>query len=608
MKKLLASFLLLPSLAFAQNPPVIQSGQVTPGHSSVWITNGVIGDGGVPGGPIFTGSTTLNDFACVGATGTIIDCGLSATGTNNWTAQQNFNGGITGTTATLNGGPLAINPTPGSTIRGVAITQSGPSTSVAGPIFFNDVQITSSTTGTGAGLYGLRPVSDVDGLLWQYNTSGSVGSTQVGARFYYNGLAGSAVTGDAEGLIADAFSSGSTSGILHGGQFSTAVNSGGTAGSIEGSEHIVGIFTGGSTPFRFGIAIGNAGDLQGTTLDAAIAVNNYHTGNAAAFQNLIALESTSPGVVSTGYSPLSTTANFFFADTAYTVANIFNLSTMTVTGNILNFPHVTLSGAGALLLNLNATAPPTQLLSGINLVAADSAITGFTTDTFATNSTNLARRANGTNAAPTRLSTGDVIGSFVWRGYDASPGYSTGNTANLTVKAGEDWIDATHHGTTMTWSLTPNASATNVQALQIFGSGGVGIGTAPSDPGTGAIVASTAIKSAGPTAGIGYATGAGGAVTQITSRTTGVTLNTVVGAITLFSAAGSASAATFTVTDSAVVATDTVNINQKSGTNLYQVLVTAVAAGSFNVTFYTTGGTSVDAPVFNFAVIKGVAS
>jgi hypothetical protein len=54
-----------------------------------------MGDGGAPGGPIFTGSTTLNDFACVGATGTIIDCGLSATGTNNWTALQNLNGGAT---------------------------------------------------------------------------------------------------------------------------------------------------------------------------------------------------------------------------------------------------------------------------------------------------------------------------------------------------------------------------------------------------------------------------------------------------------------------------------------------------------------------------------
>ena len=107
---------------------------------------------------------------------------------------------------------------------------------------------------------------------------------------------------------------------------------------------------------------------------------------------------------------------------------------------------------------------------------------------------------------------------------------------------------------------------------------------------------------------LGFATGAGGAVTQATSRTTGVTLNKSCGAITLVSAAGSATPATFTVTNSVVAATDIIDINQKSGTDLYQVFVTAVAAGSFNVTFFTTGGTTTEQPVFNFAVTKAVAA
>jgi hypothetical protein len=109
-------------------------------------------------------------------------------------------------------------------------------------------------------------------------------------------------------------------------------------------------------------------------------------------------------------------------------------------------------------------------------------------------------------------------------------------------------------------------------------------------------------------AGLGYGTGAGGTVTQATSRTTGVTLSKPTGAITMFSAAGSATAATFTVTNTLVAATDTIILNQKSGTNLYVLLVTAVAAGSFNITFYTTGGTATDAPVINFALIKGVTA
>ena len=125
---------------------------------------------------------------------------------------------------------------------------------------------------------------------------------------------------------------------------------------------------------------------------------------------------------------------------------------------------------------------------------------------------------------------------------------------------------------------------------------------------TGTSLTATGVIASTGTAGVGYATGAGGAVTQITSRTTGVTLNKTSGAITLFSAAGSTTAATFTVTNSTVAATDVIILNQKSGTDLYDLMVTAVAAGSFNITFRTTGGTTTETPVFNFAVIKGVAA
>jgi hypothetical protein len=129
----------------------------------------------------------------------------------------------------------------------------------------------------------------------------------------------------------------------------------------------------------------------------------------------------------------------------------------------------------------------------------------------------------------------------------------------------------------------------------------LGAATATSITATGTIV-STGIT------GVGYATGAGGTVTQATSRTTGVTLNKTTGAITLFSAAGTTTAATFTVTNSTVAATDVIILNQKSGTDLYDLMVTAVTAGSFNITFRTTGGTTTETPVFNFAVIKGVAA
>lgn len=106
--------------------------------------------------------------------------------------------------------------------------------------------------------------------------------------------------------------------------------------------------------------------------------------------------------------------------------------------------------------------------------------------------------------------------------------------------------------------------------------------------------------------GIGYSTG--GAVEQATSRTTGVTINALCGAITLVSAAGSTTPASFTVTNSEVGATDVVVIAQKSGTDIYDLSISAVAAGSFRVTFNTKSGTTTEQPVFNFAVIKAAAS
>ena len=124
----------------------------------------------------------------------------------------------------------------------------------------------------------------------------------------------------------------------------------------------------------------------------------------------------------------------------------------------------------------------------------------------------------------------------------------------------------------------------------------------------GVITAAGGVLSPG-SSGIGYSTGAGGTVTQGTSRTTGVTLSKISGAITMFSAAGSATPATFTVTNTTVAATDVILLSIKSGaTNVYNLSVSAVAAGSFNITFYTTGGTATDAPVINFAVIKAVAA
>lgn len=126
--------------------------------------------------------------------------------------------------------------------------------------------------------------------------------------------------------------------------------------------------------------------------------------------------------------------------------------------------------------------------------------------------------------------------------------------------------------------------------------------------GVASLASTGAVTSSSSTAGIGYATGAGGTVTQATSRTTAVTIDKTCGSITMFSAAGSSTPSSFTVNNNTVAAADCIILNQRSGTNPYEFVVTSVAAGSFVINFRTISGTAVDAPVINFAVIKAVTA
>lgn len=121
------------------------------------------------------------------------------------------------------------------------------------------------------------------------------------------------------------------------------------------------------------------------------------------------------------------------------------------------------------------------------------------------------------------------------------------------------------------------------------------------------------VTSVSATGGIGYGTGAGGAVTQATSKATGVTLNKATGAITMNGAALAAAAVVeFTVTNSAVAATDTINLNLASGaaaSTAYRYRISAVAAGSFKICVENrSAGSLSEALVLNFAVVKAVAA
>ena len=109
----------------------------------------------------------------------------------------------------------------------------------------------------------------------------------------------------------------------------------------------------------------------------------------------------------------------------------------------------------------------------------------------------------------------------------------------------------------------------------------------------------------------GYATGAGGTVTQATSKATGVTLSKSTGQITLDGAALSASTTvSFTLTNTAIEAGDILIMNHISaGTAGSYMLNAQSAAGSasINVRNISLGSLS-EAIVIAFAVIKAVTA
>lgn len=114
------------------------------------------------------------------------------------------------------------------------------------------------------------------------------------------------------------------------------------------------------------------------------------------------------------------------------------------------------------------------------------------------------------------------------------------------------------------------------------------------------------------TAGIGYATGAGGTVTQGTSKATGVTLDKTVGQITMHNASLAAGVeVSFTLTNSTIAAADVVAAcHGSAGTaGAYGVFANAIGVGSCAITVSNlSAGALVEAIVINYVVIKGASS
>lgn len=195
-------------------------------------------------------------------------------------------------------------------------------------------------------------------------------------------------------------------------------------------------------------------------------------------------------------------------------------------------------------------------------------------------------KSRGTYGAQLTVNNGDSIAAYQSYAYDGS-----GERQSASIVMQVDGVPATSTvpGRIVFSTAPAGTSQAPLERLRIDSSGNV------------------LVKSA---AGIGYGTGAGGTVTQVTSKSTGVTLHKPCGTITTTADALAAGASvTFIVTNSLVAATDVVIINLVGGVGAsanYRVENENTNAGLFRVRVTNlSAGSLSEALVINFVVIKG---
>ena len=109
---------------------------------------------------------------------------------------------------------------------------------------------------------------------------------------------------------------------------------------------------------------------------------------------------------------------------------------------------------------------------------------------------------------------------------------------------------------------------------------------------------------------IGYSAAAQGTVTQLTSKSTAVTLDKSCGRITMNNASlATATNATFTFNNALISVNDSVLLTISGGQatpGSYNVFANSLAAGSVSITLRNiSGGTLSEAVVINYAIIHG---
>ena len=314
------------------------------------------------------------------------------------------------------------------------------------------------------------------------------------------------------------------------------------------------------------------------TAGNANAIDISNTTNCVISDSTISSASTAEVVKLTGST--LTIANCQMSSS--TAANIINLVSGTLN---LGYTAVSSSATNGSGLNIASGATAVVTNSVYNVaVGSGAAVKGVSGSVYVNGLNSFVFGTNTTiSSAITELLMTTKISAADIRGTATLTGLTVNGAASVSGN--------------VTFTSTTASTSTTTGALIVSG----GVGVANNLNANGNIL----VRGSG---GLGYGTGSGGSVTQETSRTTGVIINKTNGSITLVSEAATTSWQSFVVTNNTVATSDTIIVNQKSGTDKYMIHVTNVSAGAFTITYATTGGTTTEQPVFNFSVIKAVTT
>ena len=534
------------------------SGTAFNGSAIVTVSYNTIGASPVAGSASLTIVGTI-------ATGTwnadIVSPAYGGTGVNNGsrtltisgasrTIDQNITAGSSPNFDGANFSGTATNMTAGSATTATTATSAGKATNVAGGANFRIPYNTALDTTAFI-------AAPSDGTYLKYTTAGGIawGSVTVATN----------LAGGAANQIHVQTASGTSGFIVAPTVASTYLT---WTGSAFAFSAVAGA-TGGTVT-----SVGGTGTVSGITLTGTVT----STGNLTLGGTL---SLASPGAIG------GTTAS----------TGRFTTLTTTATG-------VTTAGGGQLYLNGATLNRIDYNTAGVAAPTFNGISAGTKIILYPNNGAAAADYAIGIEGSTLWFGTPTTGEQFKWYG---------GTTAAMTLSSAGA-LSATSFAGAVNGTVgagTPNTGAfTTLSASSTVSGAGFStyLASPPSIGGTTPAAGTFTSVLATSTGGIGFATavGAGGAVTQLISRTTTVVINKPTGQITLVSAAGNTGAyTTFTVTNSTVTSTDNIIVQCSSSTNTYSTLVTAISAGSFNISFLSIAGTATDSPVFNFTVING---